>query len=144
MIRSRLMVVSLLLVVGAVWTPSVNAQVGGYYPSRGPISPWMNMWIRKPGPLDNYHTYVQPAMQLQRTIGQQNNALMQNALGIQSLGQQMDGQVRPTGTGSVFMEYSHYYPMKGGHAMARPQSTSHGAASTSHVATPSVGARPSR
>ena len=41
---------------------------------------------------------------------------------------QREVQVRPTGTGSVFMEFSHYYPMKGGHAMARPQSAGHGAA----------------
>ena len=27
---------------------------------------------------------------------------------------QKEIQVHPTGTGSVFMQYSHYYPMRGG------------------------------
>jgi hypothetical protein len=135
MIRPRLLLLSLLLLVGTLWTPSAFAQIG-YYPPRGPISPWMNMWIRKPGPLDNYHTYVQPQMQLQRTVVEQNNALAQNSLGIQSLGRQMENsqreyQVRPTGTASVYMAFSHYYPTKGGHGMARPQSAGRGAAPSS-------------
>jgi hypothetical protein len=128
MSRPRLILLSLLLVVGAVWTPSAFAQPR-YYPNRGPISPWMNMWQKKPGPLDNYHTYVQPEMQLRKELNRQNNALLQNASGIRSLGQQMEsGQkeipVHPTGTGSVFMHYSHYYPMKGEGASAPSHSSS--------------------
>ncbi len=128
MIRPRLILLSFLLVAGTVWAPSAYAQPR-YYPNRGPISPWMNMWQRQPGPLDNYHTYVQPEFQLQRAMSQQNRALMQNAAGIQSLGEQMnrtESQVRPTGTGSVFMNYSHYYPMKAGSAMGRSRSPSRG------------------
>jgi len=130
MVRSRLILLS-LLVASTVWTPSAFAQAR-YYPSRGPISPWMNIFQRKPGPLDNYHSYVQPDLQLQRTINQQNDALMQHSRGLQSLGQQVENdqrEVRPTGTGSVFMEYSHYYPMKGEHAMhsmGRPRPASRG------------------
>ena len=135
MIRPRLFLLTLLLVVGAIWTPSAFAQTR-YGTVRGPISPWMDLFQRNPGPLDNYHSYVKPEIQLQRTITQQNNALMQNAAGIQVLGQQMENgqkesQVRPTGTGSVYMDYSHYYPMKGGNMMSRPRSTSRGAAPSS-------------
>jgi len=135
MIRPRLILLSLLLVGGTVWTPSVFAQPR-YFPNRGPISPWMNMWQRQPGPLDNYHTYVQPEMQLQGVVSQQHNALMRNATGIQDLGEQMEnGQkeipVHPTGTGSVFMQYSHYYPTRGGGIAAHSRSMSRGVAPSS-------------
>jgi hypothetical protein len=137
MVRSRLILLS-VLVAGTVCTSSAFAQAR-YFPSRGPISPWMNIFQRKPGPLDNYHSYVQPDLQLQRTINQQNESLMQHSRGLQVLGQEMandqrERQVRPTGTGSVFMEYSHYYPMKGGRAMGHAP----------HSRTPSAGTRYAR
>jgi len=135
MIRPKLILLPLLLVVGTIWTSSAFAQARSNS-IRGPISPWMDIFQRKPGPLDNYHSYVRPEIQLQRQVDQQNSALTQNALGLQSLGQQMqngqkESQVNPTGTGSVFMSYSHYYPMKGGGAAAHPRSMSRGAASSS-------------
>jgi hypothetical protein len=121
MTRSKLVLLSLVVATAASWTSSAFAQTR-YYPTRGPISPWMNMWQRKPGPLDNYHTYVQPDIQLQRVISQQQNSLTQNAAGLQSLDTQMqngqrDLRVVPTGTGSTFMELSHYYPTRGGSAV---------------------------
>jgi hypothetical protein len=139
MMRSRVVLLSVLLAIGTVWTSSAFGQPR-YYPTRGPISPWMNMWQRKPGPLDNYHTYVQPEMQLQGVVSQQHSALMQNTAGIASLGSQMENAretpVHPTGTGSVFMEYSHYYPTRGGRMTH--------SASSSHRATPSSGMRYAR
>jgi hypothetical protein len=116
MIRSKAILLG-LFVMGTLWTPLAFGQTG-YYPPRGPISPWMNIFQRKPGPLDNYHSYVQPDLRMQAEFNRQNNALLRNAQGLQFLGQQMETaqretQVRPTGTGSVFMEYSHYYPTKG-------------------------------
>jgi hypothetical protein len=142
MIRSRLILLSLTLAVGALWASSAYAQPR-YYPTQGPISPWMNMWQRKPGPLDNYHTYVQPEMQLQGVVSQQHKALMRNATGIQTLGEAMEGanrqdQVRATGTGSVFMEYSHYYPMGARGSMGRSRSLS------MHRIMPSSGTRYAR
>ena len=131
MTNRKLFLLSLLF-VSAVWTPMAFAQPG-YYPSRGPISPWMNMWQRQPGPLDNYHSYVQPQLQLQNQITQQNRSLMQNAQGLESLSQQVnnnqkESQVHPTGTGSVFMDFSHYYPSMGGRGMGRQRSMSRGGA----------------
>jgi hypothetical protein len=78
----------------------------------------MNLFQRTPAPLDNYHSYVQPDLQLRAEFARQNSTLLQNAQGIGLLGQQMEyaqreSQIRPTGNGSVFMEYSHYYPMRG-------------------------------
>jgi hypothetical protein len=138
MLRPRLILLSLLLVAGTTWTPSAFAQ-NRYSPVRGPISPWMDIFQRKPGPLDNYHSYVRPELQLQRTLNLQDNALAQNANGIQVLGQRVENgqreiQVRPTGTNSVYMEYSHYYPMRGGNVAARSRPASRGM-------TPSSGTR---
>ena len=135
MIRLRFTLLTLMLVVGAMGTPSAFAQ-SRYTPTRGPISPWMDMFQRHPGPLDNYHSYVKPEMQAQNQFNQQQNALAQNAAGVQVLGQQMadakkESQVNPTGTGSVFMDYSHYYPAKGGRAATRPHAQSRGAAPSS-------------
>jgi hypothetical protein len=127
MTRTKLALFSLVLALGASMAPSAFAQVH-YYPTSGPISPWMNMWQRKPGPLDNYHQYVQPDLRLQGVISQQHNALSRNTAGIQVLGEQIGKNreilVQPTGTGSVFMEYSHYFPTgRGGvgHAHSAPR-----------------------
>jgi hypothetical protein len=133
MTRTKLALFSLVLVLGASAAPSALAQVR-YYPTSGPISPWMNMWQRKPGPLDNYHQYVQPEMHLQGVISQQHNALSRNTAGIQVLGEQIGKNreipVQPTGTGSVFMQYSHYFPMGRG-AFGHARSAPHAAQSSS-------------
>jgi hypothetical protein len=139
MTRTKLALFSLVLALGTSAAPSAFAQVQ-YYPTSGPISPWMNMWQRKPGPLDNYHQYVQPDMRLQSTLSQQHNALSRNTAGIQVLGEQMGKNreilVQPTGTGSVFMQYSHYFPTgRGAFSHAR---------SSPHVAQPSAVAKYAR
>jgi hypothetical protein len=106
-----------VLVVGLFTSaPSAFAQPR-YYPPTGPISPWMNIFQRQPGPLDNYHSYVRPELQLRNTLGQQNTALQQQATGIRLLGENHQaGQIPATGTASGFMNFSHYYPTMGGFA----------------------------
>jgi hypothetical protein len=106
-----------LVILGIGSTPSAFAQLGYNYPA-GTFSPWMNMFQRQPGPLDNYHSYVQPAMQLQKTVAQQNAALQQQNRNLQALNRQVwendrDNSIPVTGTGSVFMSYSHYYSGRG-------------------------------
>jgi hypothetical protein len=127
-ISRRILVCVCFILVGLTWASSAFAQPR-YYPRSSPISPWMNMFQRKPGPLDNYHSFVQPQLQLEETLGQQNTALQQQATKIRSLGQDIRERQRgsdtpPTGIGSVFMDYSHYYPTKGGRAGYHPRATS--------------------
>ena len=85
-----------------------------YAPSTPPISPWMNLWQRNVGPFDNYNSVVGPELRLRDVIQQQNMAIQQNQEGIRTLGNQWENGPNapklPTGTGSVFMNYSHYYP----------------------------------
>ncbi len=79
------------------------------------LSPWLNLFRREGGSLDNYHRFVRRDIQLRDTLKRQQYGLQRQATAINSLGNQFlqaqqNAAVRPTGTGSVFMNYSHYYP----------------------------------
>ena len=118
--KSLMHVIHLGLVALVVTSGSLSwaqSPYSGYRPGTPTISPWMNLFNRNTGPLDNYHTYVQPQLETQRTFRDQNalNQRQQAALG--ALGKQMtrieaehEAPVSPTGTGSTFMNLSHYYP----------------------------------
>lgn len=87
------------------------------YRSASPVfSPWLNLYQRNTGALDNYHTYVRPQMELRSTLRQQDTLNQRQAAGINRLTQRVDdiqtgqGQaMRTTGTGSVFGSTSHYF-----------------------------------
>jgi hypothetical protein len=126
----RLQLAAGLLAVGllAFWArPAVAQGIGSYYPNVGSsyqsgmpstprISPYLDLFRRDSGPLDNYHTFVQPQKELSETLRRQEAALQRQNAAVHSLGQQVtrlqrgDG-MRATGTGSVFMNLSHYYPL---------------------------------
>jgi len=105
----------------------VRAQPPGLM--RPSISPWMGLFQRNPGPLGNYNSYVRPQLDLQNTFRQQQAAIQRQGASISALGQTLSemegiGGVRPTGTGSVFMDLSHYYPQSSrAGAAARPRAT---------------------
>jgi hypothetical protein len=90
--------------------------------NRPTLSPWFGLYQRNGGPLDNYHTFVRPQIQLDNTLQRQHLAIQRNNEGVQSLSREVSqladqGQMHPTGIGSVFMDYSHYYPSLGGSAV---------------------------
>lgn len=124
------------LMACAAFAPAAvsQAQSSGYRPYKPTISPWFNLYNRNTGPLDNYNTYVRPEMELRDTLQQHASGIQRNSTGIRSLGHevnqlQTEGLIRPTGTGSGFMNYSHYYPALGqGRAAAAP-AAQHGASS---------------
>ncbi|MBN2475901.1 MAG: hypothetical protein JXB62_14915 [Pirellulales bacterium] len=94
---------------GANYRPSAFRQ-----PS---FSPWLNLYRRDSGVLDPYHNFVRPEQQLINTLQRQQASLQRQNVGLQTLGQQLTqfertGSVRPTGTASVFMNYSHYYSVR--------------------------------
>lgn len=109
-----------LLTVFAV--ERADAQGGGYMPyapSRPTVSPWLNLYNRNAGPIDNYHNYVRPQIELRDTLQQQENQIGQQGSSIKSLGQQVTrmgetGRMAPTGIGSRYMNLSHYYARQGG------------------------------
>jgi hypothetical protein len=122
----RPVILGLLAILALAWASPSWGQMG-YNPPRGPISPWMNMFQRRVGPLDNYNSWVRPQIQLQDAMARQNFAIQQQAAGLEALGQQVEVKpgahqpIRPTGTGSVFMNFGHYYPMLGGSPLNRVQ-----------------------
>jgi hypothetical protein len=111
---SQLRASVMLLMLGCVFASTVPAMgqrysVPSYQPATSTLSPWFNLYQRNTGPLDNYHMYVRPQLQLQSTLQRQD-------ANIQLLGQavaqplEQKSAAAPTGTGSGFMSYSHYYP----------------------------------
>jgi hypothetical protein len=105
--------------LGAVLTWLVPGQAGAqqaYRPASPVFSPWLNLYQRNTGALDNYHTYVRPQMDLRNTLRQQETVNQRQAAGINRLSQRVnemqtaqDQPMRATGTGSVFGNTSHYF-----------------------------------
>jgi len=104
------------VVLAVVSSPDWAEAQTTYRPSSPLFSPWLNLYQRNSGPLDPYHTMVLPRFQMRNAFQQQasdidlNNAMI-NANGQQIMQMQAEGAVESTGTASVFMQYSHYYPM---------------------------------
>ena len=116
----RLVLVFLAVSVVLTCVRPARAQGFGsrYRPSMPTLSPYFNLYRRDSGPLGNYHTFVRPQQQLRRELQQQSTSIQRQNASLRSLGQQVSrlerpSSVRPTGTGSVFMNYSHYYPSGG-------------------------------
>ena len=103
--------------LAALAEPSPAATPSGKYyrPPTPTFSPWFDMFERNTGPLDNYHSFVRPTQRLYGTLQNQGTGLQRQDTGMRSLGRQVQQQqsrqpnVRPTGTGSTFMNLSHYY-----------------------------------
>ena len=94
---------------------------GRHIAPRPTISPWLDLQRGdNDGPLDNYHTFVRPRQRAYNTLGRQNFAIQQQGRAIRGLGNRMSQMrqtpsgVRPTGTHSTFMNYSHYFPSSRG------------------------------
>jgi hypothetical protein len=96
-----------------------EAQFPGYRPARPTLSPYFDLYRRDSGALGPYHSDFRPRQEFRRAIQQQGASLQQQYATISSLDRRMSlverppQAVRPTGTGSVFMNYSHYYPTSG-------------------------------
>ena len=83
--------------------------------NRPVISPYLNLLRPNAGPLPNYHTWVRPQLEQQEFNDQQTRQVQ--SLQRQVMSNRMGGDrntgssgLRPTGHGSTFMNYSHFYP----------------------------------
>ena len=121
MTRSSIMLAVIFLASGTIFSQSAAAQ---YTPQRSTVSPWMGLWQRNTGAMDNYHTFVQPQMELNKTLQVQGSALNRQETGLQDLNYEMmqpqgnRSTMTPTGQGATFMSYSHYYG--GSRQLSRP------------------------
>lgn len=86
-----------------------------YTPQRPVLSPWLQLGQSNSGPLDNYHTYVQPQLQLYDTLRQQSAEIERQQIGLQTLSYEVSSPLGkqaamvPTGQGGTFMNLGHYF-----------------------------------
>ena len=111
-----------LLSAGVVLTAlPLFGQVGGVpIPGGPPLSPWLNLYNRSAGPVDNYHMYVQPALQLQNTLQGQQMGINHNTAAVNSVSDQFTSQsdayyaaATPTGNYAGFMNQGHFFNNNG-------------------------------
>jgi hypothetical protein len=79
------------------------------------LSPYLDYFRAPQGPLDSYHEYVRPKIDLRNTLAQQDRQMRAQAQGLRALNNdwsraQRTGTLAPTGTGAGFFNYSHFYP----------------------------------
>jgi hypothetical protein len=95
---------------------SASAQRRGparYSPPYGPtISPYLQYYNRPVGVLGNYYTFVRPEVQLRATLRAQQQQIVNVETQVQAAeaSRIRAEAVAPTGTGSTFMNRSHFYP----------------------------------
>ena len=87
-----------------------------YEPSSPTVSPYLNLLRRDSGGVPNYYSFIRPQQRQQtvnnrqRVVNQQiGRALQRQQDELLQFGDQMQTQITPTGSGSVFLNFSHYY-----------------------------------
>ena len=136
--KQTVTVLGVALLAWVISTDSAPGQSASrFQPSSPTLSPWLNLYQDSQGPLDNYHSYVRPQMELRDTLSQQRTINQTTSQDLRTLrdsaaGPSKDPRVRATGTRAGYMSYSHYYyrdisPPEGGssgrHAWSPPPAT---------------------
>ena len=117
MSRNLALVMALFLACLAGSVRPSYGQVGGVPgPFGTPVSPWMNMYQRHGGPLDNYHMFVQPAEQQQNALQNLQYGIQHNANALTSVADEFTSQTQaysaagsPTGVSAGFMNQGRYF-----------------------------------
>jgi len=108
---------SALLLGMATTAQAQNFRSPRYVAPRPSISPWLDLERQdNGGPLDNYNALVRPKQRTIDKLGRQGFAIRQQRQAIYGLGSQLQQRpagIRPTGTHSSFMNYSHFFPAMG-------------------------------
>lgn len=79
------------------------------------LSPYLDYFRTPTGPLDSYHEFVRPRLQLQQRLRQQQQQIRRQAQDLRALDEriippQRSETTAPTGTGAGFLQHSHFYP----------------------------------
>ncbi len=116
MSRWNIVLTAAILAGGTILAQPAAGQAPMTYAPQSPaVSPWMGLWQQNTGALDNYHTFVQPQMEVNAALQMQGAALNRQAARLQALNndiaqpQRNPGGMVPTGQGATFMSYSHYF-----------------------------------
>jgi hypothetical protein len=108
----------LVVLTGFFLTDSAHAQrgLGRYEPQRPTLSPYLNFGRADRAATDVYNAFVRPEIQLQRTVEMQGALITRLYSPQQTVAPsphgRVDQRVPATGTGSVFFNLSHYYPLQ--------------------------------
>ncbi len=93
----------------------LSAQVGGYQPAPA-LSPWLNLYQKQGGPVDNYHLYVQPQLQLRDTLQSQQMGIQANSAAVDAVGERNLSQreasfagPQQTGASATFFNQGSYF-----------------------------------
>jgi hypothetical protein len=112
--RNGLILLGVLAIVALAEEASAQRrQATRYSPPYGPtISPYLQYYNRRIGVFSNYYTFVRPEVQLRSTLRNQQQELtnLDAELRAAEASRIRESGVAPTGTGSVYMNYLHYYP----------------------------------
>ena len=94
------------------------AQVGGVPSAYGPppLSPWLNLYTKGGGPVDPYHMFVQPSLQLNNALQGQQADIQRNTAGLGTVSNRVMTQMEemrtgpePTGMGASFLNHGVYF-----------------------------------
>ena len=97
---------------------TLHAQVGGIPSPYGPppLSPWLNLYQKQGGPVDNYHMFVQPQLQMNNYLQGQQMGIQRNSAGLNAVGERLQTQTEanyaapePTGAATGFFNHRAYF-----------------------------------
>lgn len=104
-----------LAVIIGVFSSPAWAQGTRYVPPGGsPFSPYLELYRPNPGPLNQYYQFYRPRVNLESTLYQQQATINSLQTEVQTAQNAFRPPppapaIGPTGVGSVYMNYSHYY-----------------------------------
>ena len=110
----RVLIATTLLTGVIVLASARPAEAQRYRLNHSTFSPYLQLFRRDPGPLGQYHSYVLPQREVQRTLAGQSAQIERQQAGIRSLQGQIGqfrqtGPMAPTGLGSSFGNHSSYF-----------------------------------
>ena len=114
MSRSSILMAAGILGLSLAWAAPVRCQVGPgrSYDSPPAFSPWFNLYQKQGGPLDTYHMFVQPEVQLRNTLQWQQAGIQRNYASfnyVMSQAEVANAPPQPTGAGSTFMNHGNFF-----------------------------------
>jgi hypothetical protein len=106
---------ALMIMLAAVVSNSADRLYGQVYGSNPVFSPWLNLYQRQAAPVDNYHAYVQPQMQLNNAIQGQQAQIQRNGAATDALADRQTAQqafnatAAPANTAAGFLTQGGYF-----------------------------------
>jgi hypothetical protein len=104
-----------IVLLASVFDVSVERLFGQGFGTNSPFSPWLNLNQKQAGPVDNYHMYVQPQMQLRNALQTQQADIQRNGVVADAVANSLTAQqaynapAAPTGMNAGFLNHGTYF-----------------------------------